>query len=190
MFFERYSKKIIEPFAIGVLSESFDSRYAQYSQPIDTDDFDFISLDGLHAVEVVSVIPENELKAYEYEIQLSRGKTNLKTNRIKHAVVKDNGSLLRYYGGSISTIIRSIEETVGKKCMKVKRRKAMHRYDSVDLCLCIQDGGLMDLHSYEIAGFDFAETEFDNIFFITPSYFIRYTNTVGFEEYPRIVRLG
>ena len=31
MFFERYSKEVIEPFAISVIAKSFDTKYAQYS---------------------------------------------------------------------------------------------------------------------------------------------------------------
>ena len=50
MFFERYNKEVIEPFAISVIAKSFDTKYAQYIHPTDDDNFDYISLDGLHAV--------------------------------------------------------------------------------------------------------------------------------------------
>lgn len=187
MFFERYSKEVIEPFAIAVIAKSFDIKYAQYIHPTDNDDFDYITLDGLHAVEAVLVIPENEKKAYEYEVQLSKGKTHLRINRIKDAVIREDGSLLSYYGGSLRSLIASIKEAVNVKCNKAKRRKAIKAFETVDLCVCVQDGSLMDLHSYRIAGFDFSESQFDNIFFITPSYFFRYSKATGFEEYPRIV---
>lgn len=187
MFFERYNKKAMEPFAITVIAKSFDNKYAQYLHPIDDDNFDFISPDGLHAIEVVSVIPENEMRAYEYEVQLSKGKQHLRTNRVKGAVVEKDGSLLSYYGGSLRSIIGSIKEAVNQKGIKAKRRKTAKHYDAVDLCVCVQDGSLMDLHSYRIADFDFMESQFDNIFFITPTYFVRYSKTTGFEEYPRII---
>ena len=187
MFFERYNKKVIEPFAIKVIAKSFDAKYAQYIHPTDDDDFDYISLDGLRAVEVVLVIPENEKKAYGYEVQLSKGKMHLCTNRIKDAVAREDGSLFSCYGGSLRAIIRSIKEVVNQKCNKAKRRKTAKYYEAVDLCVCVQDGSLMDLHSYTTAGFDFTETPFDNIFFITPSYFFRYSKPTGFEEHRRII---
>ena len=187
MFFERYNKVVIEPFAISVIAKSFDAKYAQYIHPTDDDNFDYISLDGLHAMEVVLVIPENERKAYEYEVQFSKGKTHLRINRIKDARIREDGSLLSYYGGSLRSLIAAIKDVVKIKCSKSKRRKAIKSFVTVDLCVCVQDGSLMDLHSYRIAGFDFSESKFDNIFFITPSYFFRYSKATGFEEYPRIV---
>ena len=188
MFFERYNKKVMEPFAITVIAKSFDAKYAQYIHPTNDGDFDFISLDGLHAVEVVTVFPKNEKEAYEYEVQLYKGKTHLRTNRIKDAIVKEDGSLLSYYGGSLRSIIADIKKEVNRKCDKVNRRKTINNsVKCIDLCVCVQDGSLMDLHSYTTAGFDFTESPFDNIFFITPSYFFRYSRTTGYEEYPRII---
>ena len=186
MFFERYNKKVMEPFAITVIAKSFDTKYAQYVHPIDDDNFDFISSDGLHAMEIVSVIPENEKKAYQYEVQLSKGKIDLRANKIKDAVVREDCSLLSYYGGSLRSIITAIKKAVDYKCKIAKRRKTIKSYETVDLCVCVQDGGLMDLYSYRIADFDFKESQFDNIFFITPSHFFRYSKDTDFEEYLRI----
>ena len=185
MFFERYSKKVMEPFAITVIAKSFDSKYAQYIHPSDDNDFDYISPDGLHAVEVVSVIPQNEMNAYEYEVQLSKGKRHLKTIKIAGAVVSEDGKLVRFYGGSLRTIISEIQNAVNKKCDKAKKRAEKQHYEAIDLCVCVQDGSLMDLHSYQLANFDFSGVPFDNIFFITPLYFFRYSKASSFEEYPR-----
>ena len=187
MFFERYNKNVMEPFAISVISGSFNSKYAEYTQPTNTDNFDYLSPDGMHALEVVSVIPKNELEAYEYEKQLSKGKTNLKKSRIKCAKFKEDGHLLSYYGGSLRPIIKSIEDAVKLKSSKAKKRTAIRQYDSIDLCVCVQDSGLMDLYSYQIADFtfDFGTSGFNNIVCITPSYFFRYTKGCGFEEYAR-----
>ena len=187
MFFERYNKKIMEPFALNVISKSFDCKYAEYSQPSNTDEFDFLSPDGLHALEVVSVFTKNEREAYQYEVQLSRGKYGLKSSRIKGAFLRDDGSLFSYYGGSLHTIIDQITQTFQNKCNKAIRRQSIKHYKTIDLCICVQDGSLMDLHSYQIAGFNFEKSPFDNIFFITPSYFFRFNNTSGFEEYVRVV---
>lgn len=187
MPFARYDKNTMEPFAISVIAHSFSSVYSEYIQPTDTDNFDFISPDGLHALEVVSVIPKNEINAYEYEAQLSKGKKNLKLDKVEWAKVNEDGSLSSYYGGSLRSTIEMIMGAVKKKCAKAKGRKNFCQYESIDLCVCVQDGSLMDLHSYQIADFDFADIVFNNIFFITPSYFFRYTKQFGFEEYPRVV---
>lgn len=44
-FFERYNKKVIEEFALGVITESFDKKYGAYIKSQDSDNFDFISPD-------------------------------------------------------------------------------------------------------------------------------------------------
>lgn len=183
MYYKRYSKEVMEPFAIQAIAKSFDSKYAEYTQPTNTDNFDFLSPDGLSAVEVVSIIPDNERKAYVYGLELSKGKTNLKTSGIKRAVFKEDGSLFCYYGGSVPEIIKAIKNAVTEKSTKAERRKQIRRFDSIDLCVCVQDGSLMDLQSYQIADFDFSESPFANIFFITPSYFIRYSKDSSFEDY-------
>jgi len=188
MFFKRYDKGIIEPYALCVISKSFDSKYAEFYQPKDTDDFDYISPDGLHAVEVVLIISDNETKAYQYENELQKGKKNLDIKRIKDIEIKADGILYRYYGGSLGAIVNSIRDTIRKKSRIAKKRNATHQFETIDSCVCVQDGSLMDVHSYQIADFDFSDTPFDNIFFITPSYFFRYTKASGFEEYPLLNR--
>jgi len=62
--FKRYDKDELEPFAITVISQSFDLKYAEYIRPEDTDNFDFVSPNGKCAVEVVLVAPKNEMNAY------------------------------------------------------------------------------------------------------------------------------
>lgn len=190
MFFERYDKGITEPFAISVISKSFDSKYAEYSQPEDTDDFDFVSPDGKRAVEVVYVIPPNEMNAYKYEKAFSKensseSKKKATKEKVKQAKFDEYGNIRCYYGGSLQEIIKGIKNTVATKNEKAKKRKNFEKYESVDLCIGVQDGSLMDIQSYRNAGFNFDEFIFDNIFFITPSYFFRYSTSTGFEEYTR-----
>lgn len=187
MAFKRYEKETIEPFAISVVSKSFNSKYAEYIQPKNTDNFDFVSPDGKSGVEVVTVLSENERNAYVYEKLLSKGNQNLSKEKVKQATFDEGGRIQWYYGGSLQEIIKSIKIAVETKDKKAKNRKIFEKYESIDLCVCVQDGSLMDLCSYQNAGFDFENYVFDNIFFITPSYFLRYSASCGFEEYPRIV---
>ena len=190
IFFERYDKRITEPFAISVISKSYDLKYAEYIQPEDTDDFDFVSPDGKRAVEVVFVVPQNEMNAYKYEKAFykensAESKKNATKEKIKQAEFDEYGNIICYYGGSLQEIIKKIKNTVATKNEKAKKRKNFENYESVDLCVGIQDGSLMDIRSYRNAGFDFDDFIFDNIFFITPSHFFRYSAEVGFEEYKR-----
>ena len=103
------------------------------------------------------------------------------------ATFKNDGSLFKYYGSSIGAIIAKILAAVDNKSDKARRRIVKHHFDKIDLCVLVQDGSLMDLHSYQISDFDFSNVPFENIFFITPSYFFRYTKTIGFQEYQRII---
>ena len=80
-----------------------------------------------------------------------------------------------------NAILDSLERKQQKACKRLKDKN----YQNIDLCFCIQDGSLFDLFSFRIAFDNLDKYIFQNIFFITPSYFIRYNTKVGFEEYPR-----
>ena len=51
-------------------------------------------------------------------MHLSKGKTHLRINRIKDAVIREDGSLLSYYSGSLRSLIASIKEAVNIKKYK------------------------------------------------------------------------
>lgn len=192
MFFERYDKGITERFAISVVSKSFDSKYAEYIQPKDTDNFDFVSSNGKKAMEVVFVITRNEMNAYKYEKAFSKGnssesKKKATKEKVKQATFDGDGNILYYYGGSLQEIIKRIKNSITTKNEKAQKRKNFEEYESIDLCVGVQDGSLMDIWSYRNAGFDFKNFVFDNIFFITPSHFFRYSVSSGFEEYNRLI---
>lgn len=187
--FERYEKGTTEPFALLVISKSFDSKYAEYIHPKDTDNFDFVSPDGKSTLEIVFAIPQNELNTYAYEKALFKNSPESKKEatkrKIKQAMFDKDGNILRYYGGSIQETIKIIKKRVAEKNEKAQKRKNFEKYESIDLCVGVQDGGLMDMQTFQIADFDFKDLVFDNIFFITSSYFFKYSANNGFEEYPR-----
>lgn len=54
-FYKRYSKEIMESFALRVLKFSFDSKYGEYFAPANSDNFDYISPDGNDALEITSI---------------------------------------------------------------------------------------------------------------------------------------
>ncbi len=60
----RYNKKTIEPYAISVISQSYDKTYASFYSPVDTDNFDYLSVDGTKALEISLVLTSNESEAY------------------------------------------------------------------------------------------------------------------------------
>lgn len=188
-FFERYNKHIIEPFAIKTIAASYDKEYGTYYSPTDTNNFDYISPTHEQAIEITSVIPKNEINVYKYEKLKSKRKTHLRTSHIKSLKLKPNGDIYSYYGGSINEINHAIRKSLELKHAKAVERIKNKPYKQVDLCICIQDGSLMDLFSFELAFTDLEKYIFDNIFFITPSYFIHYKKGNGFFEYPRVIEL-
>jgi len=186
-FFERYDKNIMEEFALRVISNSFDVQYSFYIHSQDTDNFDFISPDKKAALEITSVIPQNEIEAYVYEKHLSSGKTKLNANKVLEANLREDGSLYSYYGGSMTEIKGKILKAIADKQDIAIRRSRETFIETIDLCICIQGGSLFDMYSFELAFRNLDTYIFSNIFFITPSYFIRYNKECGFEEYPRIL---
>lgn len=184
-YFERYDKKVMESFALRVLTKSFDAEFGEYFSPDNTNNFDFLSKDGKSALEVTTIIPQNVMEAYKYEKEYHKGKRNLSTKRIKNVKTRDDGSLRSYYGGDMREIACKILETINIKHHKAIKRIKNLNVNSVDLCICMDDGGLFDLNSFEIAFEGFEDYIFENIFFITSSYFVRYNKIHNFQEYER-----
>ena len=119
---ERYSKEIIEKFAINVVAKSFNKKYSTYFSPENSDNFDFISPDETEALEVTLVIPENERREYIYEREKHKGKKDLKTNHIKNANFDSQGNIISYYGGSMPEIKNAILDSLERKQQKACKR--------------------------------------------------------------------
>lgn len=185
--FNRYDKDIIESFSLAVIANSFDNTYASMIKPNSTDDFDFVSVDGRKGLEVSLVIPENEQQAYEYEKILKKSERKPDSKRVKNARVGHDGALISYYGGGMGEIRSKIIERIKTKHEKALKRLSRSGCQTVDLCLCVADGSLFNLDSYKMSFDNLDQFVFDNIFIITPAYFIRYNKTTGFEEYKRII---
>ena len=168
-FFKRYDKKVIEEFALRVISKSYDLKFSTYVSPKDTDNFDFVSIDGAKALEVTTVISENEMSAYIYEKELNKGKKNLSAKKIRDAKLKEDGALVFWYGGGLNEIKNIILTTIQKKHNIAIHRMENTNIELVDLCICMVDGSLYDLRSFEIAFYGLEKYIFKNIFFITPS---------------------
>ena len=80
-----------------------------------------------------------------------------------------------------SLILNRIEE----KHKKALKRSSTREYDSIDLCLCIVDGSLFNLNSFKNSFTNLDAYVFENIFFITPSYFIVFNKNDGYKEFER-----
>lgn len=184
---EYYSKETMESFAVNTIGLSFDEKYLQYKSPPNTDGFDFLSPDEANALEVTLVTTKNVMEAYEYECQRNKGKQNLHISRINGAVIKDDGSIKRYSGGSMEEIKNAILNAITTKQEKAKRRYNYESIKTVDLCICVADGGLFDLQSFEFFFDGLNNTIFEHIFFITPVYFICFRKKRGFSEHKRII---
>ena len=186
MFFERFNNHIIEEFAIRTIAKSFDCKYKEFILPCDKNNFDGISPDNCHALEVTLVVNKNNLEGYTYEKLFAQGKRNLKIKHIKDAKLKPTGELLRWSGGTIQDLVGKIQNAIIKKDEKARKRLKNHAYTSIDLCLCIDDGSLFDLYSFQIMDLDLKSTIFNNIFFITANVFVRFSKETGFEQYEKI----
>ena len=186
MFFARYDKAIIEPFALNVIAASFNSEYLSYVQPKDTDNFDFISIDKEKALEVTLAVPKDEMNIYIYEKELTSGKKDLDSGKVNCLNWYENGMPGTYYvSNCIQDIEKKIETSLRVKEEKVIKRMSHTGVKKVDLCICIPDGSLYDMASFELAFPELEKHIFENVFFITSSKFIRFNKTYGFEEYER-----
>jgi hypothetical protein len=186
-FFERYNKKIIEQFAIRTISQSFNQSYGSYTSPDDTNNFDGISLDGSHALEITLVVTKNNMDGYVYEKLFAQGKRNLRTKHIKHHKLKATGELLQWQGGPVGEIITQIPTAIAIKNEKAQKRLLQNKCSSVDLCICIDDGGWLDVSSFDGLEANWPPNIFENIFFITSKLFLRYAKETGFEVRPKII---
>ncbi len=185
-YYNRYDKNVLEPFALKTTGLSFNKKYLDYYHPCDTDNYDYISPDGSSALKITSVIPKNAIEAYKYEKAYIKGKNNLKKDRIKDSYFNINGELVSNRGGSIKEIKLNLKKAIDEKAEKTKRRLTEVPL-SVDLCICVMDGGLLDLYSFSLAFDDLSKYPFDNIFFFTSLHFISYNKTNGFVQHTRII---
>ena len=186
MFYERYDENVIEKFAVSTLSKSFDESYGKYVFPSNPDNFDAISEDGQKALEITLVITKNQESVYEYEKNFANGKPNLRTKHINKVKLKDNGEIYQFQV-SPREIIGLTQNAIINKNEKAKKRLTKNKYSSVDLCICIDDGGWFTFEEYTNLELILDFSLFENIFFITSSLFFRYTKTNGFEQYNRII---
>jgi len=182
-----YSKDIIEPFALQTIGLSFDKKYLGYHSPDDEDNFDYIAQSNKCALEITTVIPENEMKAYIFEKEQAKGKKNVRSNEIVFARLNSDGRLISWHGGALNETKKNIYKAIKKKNNIAIKRLNQKPYDYVDLCLCIVEGGLFDLNSFKLCFDNFDEFVFRNIFFITCSCFVCYNKETGFKEFSRII---
>lgn len=186
VFFDYLNKSTIEPFAQKTIGLSFDKKYLEYYSPSNKDNFDLISPMNDNALEVTTVIPKNIIASYKYEKAMAKGKKNLRISQIKGAQFKEDGTLHSCNGCSIKEIIESTYIAIKEKKRIAEKRMREHKYICVDLCLCMFEGGLFDLTSFELAFNDLHQYPFSNIFFITNSCFIVFNKNYGFKEHARI----
>lgn len=135
----RYSKEVIEPFALSTIAKSFHLRYGQYYSPKDTNNFDYLSQDGAKALEITMVVSENEKQGMIYEKELDKGKHPI-PERVSRAKINEQGKLISYRGGSMSEIRHLIrlrlEEKNAKACKSIETNGEKR----------ISTGGSMYLH--------------------------------------------
>lgn len=172
-----YNSNIMELFAQKTISLSYNSIYSTFDWNKKADDFDFTSPDKKIALEVVSVIPENNIEASKYEKVLAKGKKPT-SKKIKMAKIDTSGSLISYYGGSMTEIRKAFIKAIETKQEKALKR--LIKYDVYELCICTDDGALFDSD----LSFDFlleskilSKACFSRIFIITSEHFFVIENS-------------
>ena len=121
MDYLNYESKVMEPFAIRVISKSFDNSYEKYIWHDKDDDFDYTSPNDKAALEVVTVIPENIKNVLKYESSLKKGNIP-KNNNVKGSTIDESGKIVSYYGGSIFEIVDAVIYAIEiKEAKRIKR---------------------------------------------------------------------
>lgn len=180
-----YSSANMENFAINAISKSYDNSYASYIWHDKDDDFDFTSSDDSTALEIATILPSNIINAIKYEKALDNGK-NPDAQKVISACTDKYGELLIYYGGSMEEIREAAIKMINKK--EEKRKKRLKKYKRYELCLCIDEGSLLNAPS----NFEFIinngildKTGFSRLFLITCSkFYVIEKNKIN--EYERI----
>lgn len=178
-----YSDKIIEPFAITTIANSYDAVYNSFFWNKKKDDFDFINNALGVGLEVSVVITKNTQTVVSYQNSLRKDITT-----IKLAMFDENSELRAWYGGSGGELRNLIVERILLKNTKAKKH-IRPEIKECQLCLCVDDGGWFEKESE----FDFLKSMklnedviFHKIFIITSSLFLVYEGD-KITRYPRKV---
>lgn len=166
-----YSDKIIEPFAITAIANSYDAVYNSFFWNKKKDDFDFINNALGIGLEVSAVITKNTQTVVSYQNSFRKDITT-----IKQASLDESGELRAWYGGSCGELRKLIIERILLKNIKAKKHMRAE-IKECQLCLCVDDGGWFEKESE----FDFLKSiklgedvVFCKVFIITSSLFLVY----------------
>lgn len=180
------SERVVEPFAINTIGNSYDKHHLSFLRGHKNDAFDFTSPDGRVALEVSLIIPGNINRVITYEDRKSKGET-CDRSYVRNALYDDAGNLLCYDGGSISELKLLILERITAKNGKALRRKT-GTIKSYELCLAIFDGGLLHKPTdfkFVLESKEFNDSIFDKLFIITSGNFFLIENA-SIREYKRV----
>ena len=166
-----YSDKTIEPFAIEIISASYNPIYKEFHWNKKADDFDFVHYDLGIGLEVSVIISANTQKVVAYQNSFRKD-----INSIRGAKTNENGDLSAWYGGSGLELRRLIIDRIHTKNAKAQKHIS-NIISECHLCLCIDDGGWFQ----RAEEFDFlktinsvSKTIFSKIFIVTSSLFLVY----------------
>lgn len=134
-----YDKKIMEPYALDVLTNTHDLKYKFYKN-YKQDGFDFESLDHLNVLEVTMALPKQSKELLEYDnAYLKKGRADEK--RVSRAQYYKNEFI--GVNGNLKDIIDSISDSILKKETKRESRKS-DNIMSYELCILSPLGYLLN----------------------------------------------
>lgn len=144
-----FDKRVVEPFALGVIRDCFQARYDDYKHCENEDDFDYESGDKKSFLEITLVA----CKAFQLQVAFSKEKEKnpswVPHKRIKECINEDLGLFHEYGDGVLSrNLLKSVIEKKGKKA----RTHLFNRpYEKVELAI------VLPLNPFSIKEDGFAE---------------------------------
>lgn len=158
-----YSKHIMEPYAIDVLSSTLDNKYNSYKN-FSENGFDYESNDRKNVLEITMAMTKQEKELTEYE-KAYQEKGFADTSRVSHKIYYDG----KFVGvqGTINDIIKTIIYSIKNKELKRKKREK-NKIKNYELCILVTQVMLLDINNLSIIK-DYMYG-FNNIFIVTRDY--------------------
>lgn len=139
-----YSKKIMEPYALDVLTNTCDEKYAKYFKP-EENDFDYISINQDAVLEITMALPQQSQDLLEYDKAIQKNGV-ADEGKVNNPIYL-NGKFLGVEG-TISDVVNSIEYAVLRKEQKRKKRekKLISQYE---LCILSPQAFILDISDFK-----------------------------------------
>ena len=162
-----YSKELMEPYALDVLTASYNKAYAKYKK-FDLNGFDYESANRKKVLEITIAISDGEKSLLEYEKAYAKnGKAQI--SKVKNPLTIDG----QLYGihGSTEEILKSIVTSIKIK-EKKRKKKENSKIKCYELCVLCPLGYMIGVNNLDIVK-ELIEKDlcnFHKVFLVTSDY--------------------